>query len=375
MPRLIVIALFALFALVLGTAVPAQAVARCGPRGGDRVAERGAVQVVAARRGEDTFLYACRARGRAVLVDDNADEARVLLVDGRRALIATGFDTDGSTEEALPAQWFVSLVDFRRRRTRVVSGELADRPAPASWALTARGDVLWSEPMGYEVLRISRNGRITDLDAATARPGRRVGRVSVRGDRVRWTPPGLPARTYALRDHLRRVTACFPRGGAYLVVGGFGAVRTANGAAYFCAPGQTRRTRLGGACTPRATNPGSVLAWNDHLAWHCLRDGVHVVHVYMFSTRSLLLAQPTNLVRNDGVELTLSDFGAVAWVDRPARGGRLTSLRVFAPGQGVRTFDEGGERVTDPSWNGRTVSWLWFRTTSSPDVARSYTVP
>lgn len=369
--------LLPLIALALAAAAvaPSSAAARCGPRGADRVAQQGAVQVRAAERGEDTFLYACRGGGRAILVDDNADRARILLIDGRRALIATGFDAEGPGAEALPAQWFVSLVDFAGRDTVVATDELPYRPSPRQFAMTRRGDVLWTQSMGYEVLRIFRNGRITDLDAVTSRSERRIGRVSVRGDRVRWTPPGLTVRRYDIADQVRRMTACFPRGGAYLIVGAFGTVRTANGAAYFCAPGQTRRTKLGGACTPRVTTPASVLAWNDHLAWHCVRGGVHVVHVYAFSTRSLLLTQPTNLTRNDGVELTLSAFGAVAWVDKPARGGKLTSLRVFAPGQGVQTFDEGGERVTDPSWNGRTVSWLWFRTATSPDVARSHTVP
>lgn len=363
--------------LLLATAAPAHAATGCGPPGADRVAQQGAIQVTSARRGEDEVLYACRGRARAIIVGDAADHARVLAVNGRRALIATGFDaTDapGTVDGDFPAVWSVSVVDFTQRRAVSVPDSLDYRPRPREFVLTRRGDVLWSERGGYAVLRLFRNRRITDLDAARAR-SEGAGRVTTQGDRVRWTPPGLPTRRYGLAAQLRRTTTCFPRGGDYLVAGDFGLVRVVDGAMYVCAPGPARRTRIGGACAPRVRTVDAVIAWNDHLTWACRRNGVEVVHLYAFSSRSVLLRQPTNLVEADSVELTLSDFGAVAWVDKPARGGKLTTMRVFAPGQGVQSFDEGGDRVADPSWTGRTVSWLWFRTTSSPDVARSHTVP
>ncbi|UUY04974.1 hypothetical protein LRS13_05440 [Svornostia abyssi] len=315
--------------------------------------------------------------GRAIVIDDAAERARILTVTGRRALVATGYDAEdapGTVDGDLPAVWGVSVVDFTQRRAVSVPDSLDYRPHPREFVLTAGGDVLWSERGGYATLRLFRGGRITDLDAARTR-STGAGRVTAAGDRVRWTPPGLSTRRYSLATQLRRTTTCFPRGGDYLVAGDFGLVRVIDGSMYVCAPGPARRTRIGGACAPRVGTDDAAIAWNDHLTWACRRGGVEVVHVYAFSSRSLLLRQPTNLVEVDGVELTLSEFGAVAWVDKPARGGKLTTMRVFAPGQGLRSFDEGGERVADPSWTGRTVTWLWFRTTWSPDVARSHTVP
>lgn len=362
---------------LLTAAASSPAAAACGPREADRVALRGAIEVTSARRGEDDVLYACRGRERAIVIDDAADRARILTVAGRRVLIATGYgaeDAPGTVDGDVPAAWGVNVVDFAQRRVAAVPDSLDYRPHPREFVLTRRGDVLWSERGGYATLRLFRDGRITDLDAAQTR-STRAGRVTTAGDRVRWTPPGLATRRYGLAAQLRRTTTCFPPGGAYLVVGTFGLVRVIDGRMYVCAPGPARRTRIGGACAPRVGTDDAAIAWNDHLTWACRRGGVDVVHVYAFSSRTLLLRQPTNLVATDGVELTLSEFGAVAWVDRPARGGKLTTMRVFAPGQGLQSFDEGGERVADPSWTGRTVTWLWFRTTSSPDVARSYTVP
>lgn len=365
------------FWLLLAAAAPSHAAAGCGPRGAERVAQLGAIQVTSAQRGDDDVLYACRGRARAIVLDDAADRARILTVNGRRALIATGYgetDTPGTVDGDFPAVWGVSVVDFTQRRVAPVPDSLDYRPHPREFVLTRRGDVLWSERGGYATLRLFRDRRITDLDAArTGSEG--AARVTAAGDRVRWTPPGLPTRRYGLAAQLRRTTTCFPRGGDYLLAGGFGLVRVIDGAMYVCAPGPARRTRVNGACAPRVRTDDAVIAWNDHLTWACRRNGVEVVHVYAFSSRSVLLRQPTNLVEADGVELTLSEFGAVAWVDKPARGGKLTTMRVFAPGQGVQSFDEGGERVADPSWTGRTVTWLWFRTASSPDVARSYAVP
>lgn len=361
--------------LLLLLALPAQAHARCGPAGAQRVTSKGAVQVTSVRRGDDRLLYACRGASRAILLSDNAERASVLHTTARRAVIASGYDAAPGDGAQLPASWSLAVVDFARRRVAEAPADIPYRPRAREVALTRGGDLVWAEQARYEELRIFRAGRITDLDAARTR-SERPGRVTVRGATIRWTPAGLPARTYDLAAQLRRTTTCFPRGGGYVAAGDFGLVRAVGGAMYLCAPGPARRTRMGGACAPRLTAGDAVIAWNDHLTWACPRSGVQVVHVYAFSSRTLLLRQPTNLVAgSDAVELTLSDFGAVAWVDRPSRRGNRTTMRVFAPGQGLQSFDEGGAFVADPSWTGRTITWLWFRTTSSPDVARSYTVP
>lgn len=370
MPRF---ACLLLFALIL--ALPAQAHARCGPANAKRVAAKGAIQVTAERRGDDRLLHVCRGEARAILLSDNADRASVLLTTGRRAVIASGYDAARSDGAQLPASWSLAVVDFTLRKVSEAPAELQYRPRPREVGLTRAGDLVWAEQAGFEVLRVFRGRHITDLDAARTR-SERPGRVAVRGDRIRWTPAGLPVRSGALPAQLQRAATCFPRGGGYVAAGDFGLVRVVGQAMYFCAPGPAQRTRVGGACAPRLSRGDVVMAWNDHMTWTCPRNRVQVVHVYAFSSRALLLTQRTNLVQNsDAVELTLSDFGAVAWVDRPSRTGDRTTMRVFAPGLGVQSFDEGGAFVADPSWTGRTITWLWFRTTSSPDVARSYTVP
>lgn len=370
MPR---VACLLLLALLL--ALPAQADARCGPAGSTRVAAKGAVQVTSIRRGNDRLLHVCRGNARALLLSDNAERASVLLTAGRRAVIASGDDAAASDGAQLPASWSLAVVDFTRRKVAEAPAELPYRPRPREVGLTRAGDLVWAEQTGFEVLRVFRGRHTTDLDAARTR-SERPGRLTVRGDAIRWTPAGLPVRSFALPAQLQRAATCFPQGGGYVAAGDFGLVRVVGQAMYLCAPGPAQRTRIGGACVPRLSHGDVVMAWNDHLTWTCPKSRVQVVHVYAFSSRALLLRQPTNLVQgSDAVELTLSDFGAVAWVDRPSRTGDRTTMRIFAPDQGVQSFDEGGAFVADPSWTGRTVTWLWFRTTSSPDVARSYTVP